>query len=104
MVNRLLNIAGFVVLSALWLAFGVALIFDRELLEMAWLTLRTWPLLVQLVAWLLALPVVLGLWIWQTPWPMLLRLVLVIGLGWVTVYTFFPWKPARRANTAMMVS
>ena len=26
----------------------------------------------------------------DTAWPLWLRLVLVIGLGWVTIYTFFP--------------
>jgi hypothetical protein len=31
----------------------------------------------------------LGLWIWQTPWPMWLRLVLVAGLAWWNVYMFF---------------
>jgi hypothetical protein len=104
MVNRLINVTAFVILSALWLAFLVALVFDRTLLEMAWLSLRSWPLLAQLGAWLLALPVVLGLWIWQTSWPMLLRLMLLVGLASVTVYTFFPWKRSHRMDTAVRIS
>jgi len=54
--------------------------------------LRGLPFIVQAVVWLLVLPVAAGLWIWETSWPLWLRLVLVIGLGWVTVYTFFPRK------------
>ncbi len=29
------------------------------------------------------------MWIWESPWPLWLRLVLVIGLTLATVYTFF---------------
>jgi hypothetical protein len=39
---------------------------------------------------------VIGLWVWETSWPILLRLVLVAGLAWVTLYTFFPWKKAKK--------
>lgn len=92
MTNRILNIAAFAILTILWLMFAFALIFNRELLDSAWQTLRGWPLIVQLVIWLLTLPVALGLWIWQTSWPLALRLALVAGLACATVYTFYPWK------------
>jgi hypothetical protein len=104
MANRIISVSAFIILSALWLAFAAALVFNRDLLETAWISLRSWPLLVELAVWLLALPVVLGLWIWQTGWPVLLRLVLVLGLAWVTVYTFFPWKSTRRQATIPPVS
>ena len=51
---------------------------------------RSWNILIQLFVVLLVLPVVLGLWIWQTRWPSWVRLVLVVGLAWMTEYTFFP--------------
>jgi len=92
MTNRIINIAAFAVLTLLWLAFAAALVFNRDLLISAWDTLRAWPLVVQLLVWLLTLPVTLGLWIWQTSWPLLLRLVLVAGLAWATLYVFNPWK------------
>jgi hypothetical protein len=41
---------------------------------------------------LLVLPVVVGLWIWETSRPLWLRLILVIGFGFATIYTFFPKK------------
>lgn len=96
MTNKIINIVAFAVLGLLWLGFFVALIFNPELLDSAWQAFRGWPLLVQIVIGLLALPVVLGLWIWQTSWPLLLRLVLVLGLACATLYTFNPWKARKR--------
>jgi hypothetical protein len=88
--NTLINIGAFAILGILWLGFAAALIFNPALLDTAWQMLRGLPLIVQGVIWLLILPVAAGLWIWETSWPLWLRLVLVIGLGWVTIYTFFP--------------
>lgn len=90
--DRIINIFAFAILTLLWLAFGAALLFNPDLLDTTWQSFRSWPLIVQLVMGLLILPVVLGLWIWETSWPLLLRLVLVLGLAWVTEYTFFPKK------------
>ena len=88
--DRIINIFAFAVLALLWLAFAVALLFNRELLDTTWQSFRSWPLIIQLVVGLLVLPVVAGLWIWETSWPLFVRLILVAGLAWVTVYTFFP--------------
>lgn len=86
----LINILAFTILTLLWLGFGAAMLFDRERLPKAWRLFRGWNLFLQLFMALLALPVVLGLWIWQTRWPGWVRLVLVAGLAWMTEYTFFP--------------
>ena len=67
------------------------------MLEVAWRSIRGLPLLVQLLLWLFALLVMLGLWVWQTAWPLWLRLLLVAGLASMTVYTFFPRLAAGRA-------
>ena len=90
--NMIINIGAFAILTILWLGFAAALIFNQALLDSAWQMLRGLPFIVQAVVWLLVLPVAAGLWIWETSWPLRLRLILVIGLGWVTVYTFFPRK------------
>lgn len=88
--DLLINILAFTVLTLLWISFGAALLLNRELLDGAWPLFRSWNILIQLFVALLVLPVVLGLWIWQTRWPVWLRLLLVAGLAWTTVYTFFP--------------
>lgn len=80
----------FVVFAALWLAFGAGLILNQGGLDAAWEWIGSLPLLLQGVAWLLFLPVVGALWAWETSWPLVLRLVLVVGLcGW-SLMIFFP--------------
>ncbi len=96
--DRIINIAAVSILSILWVGFLVALAVRPEALNDTWLSLQSLPLIVQGLVWLLALPVVLGLWIWQMSWPIVIRLVLVFGLAWVTVYTFFPKKSVGRAG------
>ena len=88
--NMIINVGSFAILSILWLGFGAALIFNQAFLDSLWQILRGLPLIVQAVVWLLFLPVTLGLWIWESSWPLWIRLMLVFGLGWVTLYTFFP--------------
>lgn len=88
--DLLISIFAFTVLTLLWLGFGIALLLNREFLDRVWRSFRSWNILIQLFVALLVLPVVLGLWIWQTRWPSWVRLVLVVGLAWMTEYTFFP--------------
>ena len=73
----------FGIFAVLWLAFGAALVLSQGSLDGAWQWIRDQPLILQGAVWLLFLPVVAGLWIWETTWPLVLRLVLVVGLaGW----------------------
>jgi hypothetical protein len=73
----------FAVFAMLWIGFGVALVWSQGSLDAAWTWMRSLPLLLQGVIWLLFLPVMVGLWIWETTWPMALRLALVLGVaGW----------------------
>lgn len=90
--DRIINIIAFSVLTALWLAFTAALLVNPALLDTVWQSFRSWSLILQILVGLLALPVIAGLWIWETSWPLLVRLILVAGLAWVTIYTFFPRK------------
>jgi hypothetical protein len=92
MTNRMINYSAFAILSLLWLGFLASLLFSPALLDSAWQSFRSWPLILQLLVGLLVLPVAAGLWIWETGWAFWLRLILVLGLAWVTVYTFFPRK------------
>ena len=90
MKNRFINYAAFAVLVILWLGFIVALFINHATLDTIWQSFRGWPLILQLVVGLFTLPGVLGLWTRETTWPFWLRLILVIGLAWVTVYEYFP--------------
>jgi hypothetical protein len=73
----------FGIFAVIWVAFGVGLVWGHGGLDQAWQTIRAMPLPIQLVVWVLLLPAVLGLWIWETTWPVVVRLVLVAGIaGW----------------------
>jgi hypothetical protein len=98
--DRIINIVVFAVLTLLWLGFAAALIFNRPMLDTSWHVFRSWPFIIQLLVGLLVLPVVVGLWIWETSWPLLLRLILTAGLAWVTLYTFFPRKTPSKLETS----
>lgn len=100
MKNRIINYFAFTVLTLMWLGFGAAILFNREMLTAVWQSFLSWPVIGQLSAGLLALPIVLGLWVWETAWPLWIRLILVIGLAWVTVYTFFPRKAKQEMEAA----
>lgn len=78
------------IFAGLWVAFAAGLIFSQGSLDQAWLWIRSLPLLLQAAVWLLFLPVVGGLWVWETTWPLLLRLVVVMGLGAWNILVFLP--------------
>ncbi len=80
----------FVAFGVLWLGFGFALVWSQGSLDAAWEWIRALPLLIQGVAWLLFLPVVAALWIWETTWPVVVRVVLVLGLAGWNLAMFLP--------------
>ncbi len=101
MKNKVINCTAFIILAALWLGFGAALVFHPNALDNIWQWFLGAPLVGQIVVALLTLPVVAGLWVWHAAWPEWLRLLLVIGLGFTTLYLFFPRKTAgEKAQTA----
>jgi hypothetical protein len=67
------------VLAVMWLGFGVALLWQPDLPDQAWLALRSLPAVPQVVAWLLFLPAAVGLWAWTSDLPGLV--VVAIGAG-----------------------
>jgi hypothetical protein len=80
----------FAVFLVLWVAFGAAIVFSQGSIDQVWQTIQGWPLLVQLVAWLLLLPVMAGLWVWETSWPFLVRLTIVLGAAGWSLLIFLP--------------
>ena len=80
----------FGVFAVLWVAFGAALVFSQGSVDQAWATIRGWPLIVQIVAWVLFLPVMAGLWIWETTWPLIVRVVVIVALAGWNLLVFLP--------------
>jgi hypothetical protein len=80
----------FAIFAVLWVAFGAGLALSQGSVDQAWQTIRDLPLVVQIVVWILFLPVMVGLWIWETSWPLLVRLGLVIGVAGWNLLVFLP--------------
>lgn len=96
--NKRINYFAFAILTLLWAGFFAALVINPASLDSAWQAFTSWNLIIKLVVGLLALPLVAALWVWQNSWPLLLRLLLVAGLAWVTIYTFFPKRAAAQSG------
>jgi hypothetical protein len=84
--------------AVLWVAFGAALVISQGSLDQAWQMIRGWPLIAQAVVWLLFLPVMFGLWAWETTWPLVDRLVVVIGVAGWNLLVFLP-RSAQAAGS-----
>jgi hypothetical protein len=82
--------------ALIWLAFGIALVGSQGSIDQTWQMIRSLPLIVQLAAWLLFLPVMAGLWVWETTWPLVVRIVIVFGIAGWNLLVFLP-KPGAGA-------
>lgn len=80
----------FAIFAIVWIAFGAGLVLSQGSVDQAWAAIRELPLLVQAIVWLLFLPVMIALWAWETTWPLLVRLPLVIGIGAWNLWMFLP--------------
>lgn len=74
----------FILMVVLWGAFIALAIASPDTLNDAWRSTRDlwWPL--QVLVWIVLLPWMVGLWVWQTDWSLGVRfaLVAVLAVGW----------------------
>jgi hypothetical protein len=89
-VPMITNGVAFAVFAVIWAAFAYGIVASQGNLDATWQWLRAIPLIPQALLWLLFLPVVVGLWIWETGWPFIVRLVLVAGLAGWNLWMFLP--------------
>ena len=83
LVTKTLTIYANVIFVVLWVGFAIALIVNREWLDLLWNWAQALPLLPKIIIWVLFLPILVGLWIWESSWPVLGRLVGLAGIvGW----------------------
>ena len=80
----------FGIFAIIWIAFAAGLIWSQGSLDQAWNTVRGLPLIIQVFVWVLFLPVMIGLWIWETGWPLVVRLVLIVGVAGWNLLMFLP--------------
>jgi hypothetical protein len=79
-----------ILFAAMWVALGVAIVRAPARVDAAWRRLRALPLLVQLLAWVLLLPILAGIAVWQLGWPRLARMTMVAGIAAWNLLVFLP--------------
>ena len=80
----------FAVFAVIWVAIAIGVVWSQGTVEQAWQSIRALPLVIQAIAWVLFLPVMVGLWIWETTWPLLVRLTLLVGIAGWNLLIFLP--------------
>jgi hypothetical protein len=87
----------FAVFALIWIAVAIGIVWSAGTVDDAWRSIRALPLLLQAIGWVLFLPVMLGLWIWESSWPFVVRLVLLVGVAGWNLLVFLP-KAMRAAS------
>jgi len=81
--SRVLSTYAVVIFAMLWVGFAIALIVNREWLGLLWNWVQALPSVAEIIVWVLFLPIMTGLWIWQSSWLVLARLLAFAGIvGW----------------------
>ena len=84
------NVLVFTMFAILWIALVASIAFSPGTMDDLWHRTHRLPLLILGMVWLLFLPLMIGLWIWERAWSLPIRLFLIIALGVWNVYVFFP--------------
>jgi hypothetical protein len=79
-VPRVLSTYANVIFAMLWVGFAIALVVNREWLDLLWNRVRALPFVAETIVWVLFLPIMVGLWIWESSWPDLVRLLAFAGI------------------------
>ena len=91
-ISKTLTIYANVIFVVLWVGFIIALVVNREWLDEIWSWAQALPSVPKIIVWVLLLPIMAGLWIWESSWPTLGRLVGFTGIAaWtlLAVYSLF---------------
>ena len=82
-VPRVLSTYAIVIFAVLWVGFAIALVVNREWLDLLWNWVLALPSVAQIIVWVLFLPGMVGLWVWESSWSTLVRLLAFGGIvGW----------------------
>jgi len=88
-VPRVLSTYAITIFAILWIGFVIALVVNREWLDLLWNWVQALPTVVEIIVWVLFLPITVGLWIWESSWSNLVRLLAFAGIvGWTLLAGF----------------
>jgi hypothetical protein len=91
--ERIFTLYANVTFLVLWVGFAIVLIVDQEWLDRLWLWLQDLPRVLEIIVWVLFLPITVTLWIWQSSWSTLGR---VVGFTGMIAWTLLALSSLRR--------
>jgi hypothetical protein len=65
---RTMSIYANVIFVMLWVGFVIELIVDLEWLNVLWNWSLALPIVPKVIVWVLFLPIMVGLWMWESSW------------------------------------
>ena len=83
-VPRVMGVYANLIFLILWVGFIIALLVNREWLDMLWDWVGALPMLPRIIVWVVFLPILVGLWIWESSWPSFVRL---LGFSGIVAWT-----------------
>lgn len=94
--SRVLSIYAIVIFAILWIGFAIALVANREWLDLLWNWVRTLPTVTEIIVWVFFLPIIVVLWIWKSSWSTLVSLLSFAGIVvWTLLAVFSFWRAVR---------
>jgi hypothetical protein len=93
-ISKAMNIYASVIFVVLWAGFATALVVNPVWLDMLWNWVQALPLVTKIIIWVLFLPIMVGLWIWESDWTTLARL---LGYGGIVAWTLLALSNLLRA-------
>jgi hypothetical protein len=83
-VPRVLGTYAIMIFAILWVGLAIALVVNREWLDVLWDWVRALPFVVEIIVWVLILPIAVVLWIWESSWS---ASVSLLAFGGMVVWT-----------------
>jgi len=85
-VPRVLSSYAVLIFLILWIGFAIALIANPEWLDLLWNWVGDLPSVLKVPAWVFVTPIMTTLWIWESSWTMILRILAFSGIaGWTAL-------------------
>ena len=83
-VPRVMTIYANLIFMVLWVGFIIALVVNREWLDVLWNWVQALPMVPKIFIWMFLLPIMVGLWVWESTWSTFGQLV---GFTGIVVWT-----------------
>ena len=96
--SRVISTYAVVIFTILWAGFAIALITDAEWPSILLDRVQALPTLVEILIWVLFLPIMMVLWIWEASWSTCVTVLAFIGIVVWTILAISSFMKAIRQD------